>query len=57
MSPGGLSFASSGLADNTSMTISQNDSAGMPSRRNPASRAMIADSVDECDTAVCFLQN
>ena len=57
MSPVDLSFASCGLDDRTSMTISQNDRAGRPSRRSPASRAMISDSVDECDTAVCFLQN
>ena len=56
MSPvgGGATF---GLDDRTSMTNSQKFSAGMPSRRSPASRAIISDSVDECDTAVCFLQN
>ena len=57
MSPGGLNGATFGLVESTSITISQNDNAGIPSKRNPASRAMISDSVDECATAVCFLQN
>ena len=57
MSRDGWSGASFGPVERTSMTSSQKDSAGIPSKRNAASRAMISDSVDECDTAVCFLQN
>ena len=41
-------------SDNTSITSSQKANAGMPSRRIPASRAIISASVDEWDTAVCF---
>ena len=40
---------------NTSITMSQRSRAGNPSIRNPASREMISDSVELCETAVCFL--
>ena len=38
-----------------SITVSQRSRAGNPSIRNPASREMISDSVELCETAVCFL--
>ena len=57
MSPDIGLVASFGLFDSTSMTSSQNANAGNPSKRSPASRAIISDSVEEWDTAVCFLQN
>ena len=38
-----------------SMTKSQRSNAGIPSIRKPASREMISDSVELCDTHVCFL--
>ena len=36
-------------------TASQKESKGRPSTRNAVSRATISDSVDECETTVCFL--
>ena len=39
----------------TSITLSQRLRAGTHSIRNPASRDMISDSVELCETAVCFL--
>ena len=47
MSLEGGGDASFGPVDSTSITISQNDRAGRPSRRSPASKAIISDSVDE----------
>ena len=40
---------------NTLITICQRSRAGNPSMRNPASREMISDSVELCETEVCFL--
>ena len=40
-----------------SITSSQSRRAGSPSSRNAASKAIISASVDECDTAVCFLHS
>ena len=40
---------------NTSTTKCHNSSAGKPSIRKPASSENISDSVELCDTAVCFL--
>ena len=37
--------------------VSHNSKAGMPSSLSAASRLMISASVEECDTAPCFLQN
>ena len=37
------------------MTSSQRLRAGIPSMRDPASREIISDSVEQCDTHVCFL--
>ncbi len=39
----------------TPATASPNESNGNPSSRSAESRATISDSVDECDTTVCFL--
>ena len=57
MSPGTVVDASSGLVVSTSMANSQNAKAGIPSKRIPASKAMISDSVEECETAFCFFAN
>ena len=38
------------------IAVSQNVSAGKPSTRRDVWRATISDSVEECDTTVCFLQ-
>ena len=40
---------------NTSITTSQRSRASNPSIRNPASSEMISDSVELCETEVCFL--
>ena len=40
---------------NTSITMSKRSRASNPSIRNPASREMISDSVELCETEVCFL--
>ena len=37
------------------IAVSQNVSAGKPSTRREVSRATISDSVEECETTVCFL--
>ena len=39
----------------TSITVSQRSRAGNPSMRSPASREMISDSVELCETELCFL--
>ena len=39
----------------TSITMSQRSRAGYPSIRNPASRETISNSVELCETEVCFL--
>ena len=39
----------------TSITTCQRSSAGTPSIRNPGSREIISDSVEQCDTHICFL--
>ena len=57
MLPDAVFDASSGLVESTSMTSSQKANAGNPSKRIPASKAMISDSVEECETAVCFFAN
>ena len=56
LGPGLLSDSLSAYAK-TSMIISQKVIIGSPSIRRAASRATISDSVEECDTAVCFLQS
>ena len=40
---------------NTSITTSQRSRAGIPSMREPSSREIISDSVELCETEVCFL--
>ena len=40
---------------NTSITMSQRSRAGNLSTRNPACSEMISDTVELCETAVCFL--
>ena len=40
---------------NTSRTKSQRSRAGIPPMRKPASREIISDSVEQCETDVCFL--
>ena len=40
----------------TRVTASQKESSGSPSRRRELSKATISDSVEECETTVCFLQ-
>ena len=40
---------------NTSISMSQRSRASSPSMRNPASREVISDSVELCETEVCFL--
>ena len=40
---------------NTSTTMSQRSRASGPSMRNPSSREMISDTVELCETEVCFL--
>ena len=40
---------------NTSITMCQRSRVGRPSMRNPASKEMISDSVELCETNVCFL--
>ena len=45
------------LGLNTSVTKSHNMSEGIPSIRRDDSRAIISASVDEWDTAPCFLQS
>ena len=42
---------------NTSHINSQRSSAGNPSIRSPASRAITSDSDEECEIAPCFLQS
>ena len=41
----------------TSITMSQRSRAGNPSIRSPASRGMTSDSVELCETEVCFLRH
>ena len=45
------------LPDKMSLTSSQRSKAGSPSKRKAASNAITSASVDECETAVCFLQS
>ena len=55
---GGVMNASSSCCSSghsTLTTSSQNSKHGMPSNRTAASNAIISDSVDECETAPCFL--
>ena len=40
---------------NTSITKSQRSRAGIPSSHRPASREIVSDSVELCETEVCFL--
>ena len=40
---------------NTSISMSQKSRASNPSMRDPASREMISDSVELCETEVCFV--
>ena len=51
----GLVLVLFGVIPNTSMTKSYRSSASKPSTRKPASNDMISDSVQLCDTDVCFL--
>ena len=44
-----------GLERSTSITMSQRSRASNPSKRNPASREIISDSVELCETELCFL--